>query len=45
MPLSDSEDGRVTGLLGMTLCEWLPGDVPQEVKLSRLAYFPTGEIP
>lgn len=45
LPLADEADGPVTGLLGMTVCEWLAGEVPREVRLSQVEYFPVAEIP
>ncbi|EKE73828.1 PAS domain-containing protein [Oceanibaculum indicum] len=36
LPLADAADGPVTGLLGMTVCEWHKGEVAEEVKLSRV---------
>lgn len=45
LPLADETDGPVTGTLGMTVCEWLVGDVPQEVKDSQVEYVPVSEIP
>jgi hypothetical protein len=29
----------------MTICEWLTGDVPQEVKVSQIEYVPVSDIP
>ena len=45
LPLADEPDGPVTGAFGMTICEWLTGDVPQEVKVSQIEYVPVSDIP
>lgn len=45
LPLADKPDGPVTGVLGMTICQWLTGDVPQEVKVSQIEYVPVSDIP
>lgn len=45
LPLSDEADGPVTGLLGMTVCEWHRGEVPEEVKLSRVKTLSVSMIP
>lgn len=45
LPLSDGEDGRVTGLLGMTLCEWKTGEELKDAKPAKAVYFPVSEIP
>lgn len=36
LPLADVADGPVTGLLGMTICEWHKGEVAEALKLSRV---------
>lgn len=45
LPLADEADGPVTGAFGMTICKWLTGDVPQEVKVSQIEYVPVDRIP
>lgn len=45
LPLADEAGGPVTGAFGMTVCEWLAGDVPQEVKLSQIEYVAVDTIP
>ena len=45
LPLADEPGGPVTGTLGMTVCTWLSGDVPQEVKVSQVEYVPVERIP
>jgi hypothetical protein len=45
MPLADEVGGPVTGVLVMTVCEWLSGDAPQEVKSAQINYIPVAEIP
>lgn len=45
LPLADSAEGPVTGVLGMTVCEWLSGIEPGEVKQSPLKILPVAEIP
>lgn len=45
LPLADKAGGPVTGAFGMTVCEWLTGDVPQEVKVSQIEYVPVDRIP
>lgn len=45
LPLADAEDGPVTGLLGMTVCDWHGGNVPEEVKLSRVKTLSVSMIP
>ncbi|WP_340119620.1 PAS domain-containing protein [Pelagibius sp. 7325] len=45
LPLADSADGPVTGVLGMTVCEWVAGLAPGEVKQSPLKILPVAEIP
>jgi len=44
LPLADEAGGPVTGVLVMTVCEWLSGDVPQEVKSAQINYIPVAEI-
>lgn len=45
LPLADAADGPVTGLLGMTVCEWHKGDLPEELKLSRVKTLSVSMIP
>lgn len=45
LPLADEAGGPVTGVLVMTVCEWLSGDVPQEVKSAQINYIPVAEVP
>ena len=45
MPLADSVDGPVNGLLGMTVTDWITGDVPEELKLAKVEALPVSEIP
>ena len=45
MPLTDNASGEVTGVLVMTVCEWLSGEAPQEVKSAQINYIPVAEIP
>jgi hypothetical protein len=45
LPLSDAADGPVTGLLGMTVCEWHRAEVPDELKLSRVKTLSVSMIP
>jgi len=45
LPLVDGGTDKVTGLLGMTVCEWVAGDVPEEVKLARYRSVPVAAIP
>ena len=45
LPLAGQPEGPVTGLLGMTVCEWVPSDVPRQVKLSRADYVAVSDIP
>jgi len=45
LPLADSAEGPVTGVLGMTVCEWVNGVPPDEVKPSLLNILPVTEIP
>ncbi|GAB4352387.1 MAG: hypothetical protein Kow00114_01060 [Kiloniellaceae bacterium] len=45
LPLADSANGPVTGVLGMTVCEWVSGVAPGEVKQSPVNVLPVAEIP
>jgi hypothetical protein len=45
LPLADTPDGPVTGLLGSTVFKWVAGDLPQEIELSRIEYVPVDRIP
>lgn len=45
LPLADEPHGPVTGAFGMTVCKWLTGDVPREVKISQIEYVPVDRIP
>ncbi len=45
LPLADGESDEVTGLLGMTVCKWIAGDVPEEIKLARRETIPVAAIP
>lgn len=45
LPLADSADGPISGVLGMTVCEWLSGIEPGAVKQSPLNILPVAEIP
>ncbi|MEQ8251392.1 MAG: PAS domain-containing protein [Oceanibaculum nanhaiense] len=45
LPLADVADGPVTGLLGMTICEWHKGEVAEELKLSRVKTLSVSMIP
>ena len=45
LPLADAADGPVTGLIGMTICEWVTGDVPAELKQSPIEAIPVSSIP
>ncbi|MFN3461547.1 MAG: PAS domain-containing protein [Oceanibaculum sp.] len=45
LPLADAADGPVTGLLGMTVCEWHRGEVAEELKLSRVKTLSVSMIP
>ena len=45
LPLADESDGPVTGLIGMTICEWVAGDVPAELQQSPIQAIPVSSIP
>lgn len=45
LPLADIAEGPVTGVLGMTVCEWLPRSVPREVQRAEVEYLPVADIP
>lgn len=45
LPLVDGETDEVTGVLGMTVCEWVAGDVPEEIKLARCDSIPVASVP
>ncbi|GAB4225390.1 MAG: hypothetical protein Tsb0032_31360 [Kiloniellaceae bacterium] len=45
LPLADDAEGPVTGLIGMTICEWVAGDVPTEMKQSPIWAIPVTSIP
>ena len=45
LPLADTAGGPVTGVLGMTVCKWVTGLMPGEVKQSPLQVLPVSEIP
>jgi len=45
LPLADSAEGPVTGVLGMTVCEWVAGNVPREVQRAQVEYIPVDQIP
>ena len=45
MPLAETPDGPVTGILGMAECELIAGALPREVQLSQVEYLPVTEIP
>ncbi|MGD1879255.1 MAG: PAS domain-containing protein [Kiloniellaceae bacterium] len=45
LPLADTAGGPVTGVLGMTICEWVSGISPTDVKQSPLKVLPVGNIP
>lgn len=44
LPLAEEPDGPVTGLLGMTECEWVNGPVTGEHKMSDIEIYPAAEI-
>jgi hypothetical protein len=44
LPLSDGATDEVTGLLGMTVCDWMAGIVPEEMKLARYSAIPATAI-
>jgi hypothetical protein len=45
LPLANDEDDCVTGFLGMTVCEWLTGSVPVEVKTAHRQTIQVASIP
>jgi hypothetical protein len=45
LPLADRDEGPVTSVLAMTICQWVDSDAPQAVVMSRAEYIPVGEIP
>lgn len=45
LPLADAAGDSVVGLLGMTVCEWLTGEVPAEVKTAHHQTVPVTAIP
>ena len=45
LPLADTPGGPVSGVVGMTVCEWLTGLSPADVKQSPLKVLPVCEIP
>jgi hypothetical protein len=45
MPLAEDPDGPMTGVLGMTVCEWIVGAAPTEVRQSPMKFLPVAEIP
>ncbi len=44
MPLAEELDGPVTGLLGMTKCEWVNGPMTREHKMSDIEIYPAAKI-
>jgi hypothetical protein len=45
LPLADESGGAVTGVLGMTVTEWVTGEVPEEVKQAQIKAIPVDTIP
>jgi hypothetical protein len=45
LPLADESGGKVTGVLGMTVCEWIAGSVPAEIMHSSVKAIPVTTIP
>lgn len=45
MPLSDDESSAVTGVLGMTVFEWVSGPVADQAKLPEIESILVGAIP
>src|SRR3546814_13247686 len=44
LPLAETPDGPVTGVLGMAEREWVIGAVPREVRLSPIEYLPGADL-
>ncbi len=45
LPLADEAAGPITGVLGMTIAEWVVGEVPEEMKLAQVKAIPVDTIP
>jgi hypothetical protein len=45
LPLAEEAGGPVTGMLGMTVCEWAAGNAPHDPKQSQVEYLPVAGIP
>lgn len=45
LPLADSTEGPVSGVLGMTVCEWVSDLAPHEVRQSAVKVLPVDQIP
>jgi hypothetical protein len=45
LPLADEAEGPITGVLGMTVAEWLAGEVPEKVKQAHVKAVPVSDIP
>jgi len=44
LPLAEEDGGPVSGLVGMTVCEWVPGPRPPEHKLADMEIVPAAFI-
>jgi len=45
LPLADTVDGPVTGLLGMTVYKWVAGKLSDDLKTPHIDALPVSEIP
>lgn len=45
LPLAEVADGPVTGLIGMTECEWISGPMIEEYKLADIEIYPVAGLP
>jgi hypothetical protein len=45
LPLAEIPGGPVTGLVGMTECEWISGPMTEEYKLADIELYPVAGLP
>jgi hypothetical protein len=45
LPLADEPRGPVTGVLGMTVTQWVTGDAPKELRQAHVKAIPVNDIP
>jgi hypothetical protein len=45
LPLAEGDAAPVSALLGMTVCQWIAGEVPAELKQAQVEALPVSEIP